>query len=145
MGNTQYDVRRNDDLARLKFLLKSLTKGFPDYGDPLVRVPQPLVRLHPDRPRKPTKRADKNYEKYDSVYAHGRFDVGDVVSAKGIAEGVSNSNWLVETTGRDGAGARFILTMYEFRIELDDLPYFLSLLDHLAARGCPVQRSGQGI
>ncbi|MEO8531238.1 MAG: homoserine kinase [Deltaproteobacteria bacterium] len=70
-----------------------------------------------------------------------QFDVGDLVSAKGIAEGVSNSNWLLETTGRDGDGARFILTMYEFRIELDDLPYFLSLLDHLAAKGCPVPRT----
>jgi len=69
------------------------------------------------------------------------FDVGTLVSAKGIAEGVSNSNWLVETTGATGAGARFILTMYEFRIELDDLPYFLSLLDHLAERGCPVPRT----
>ena len=69
------------------------------------------------------------------------FDVGELVSAKGIAEGVSNSNWLLETTGRDGAGARYILTMYEFRIELNDLPYFLSLLDHLAARGCPVPRT----
>ncbi len=70
-----------------------------------------------------------------------RFDVGTLVSAKGIAEGVSNSNWLLETTGGDGSGARFILTMYEFRIELEDLPYFLSLLDHLAARGCPVPRT----
>lgn len=70
-----------------------------------------------------------------------RFDVGTLVSAKGIAEGVSNSNWLLETTGKDGAGARFILTMYEFRIELEDLPYFLSLLDHLAAKGCPVPRT----
>lgn len=70
-----------------------------------------------------------------------RFDVGALVSAKGIAEGVSNSNWLLETTGKDGAGARFILTMYEFRIELEDLPYFLSLLDHLAANGCPVPRT----
>jgi len=69
------------------------------------------------------------------------FDVGELVSAKGIAEGVSNSNWLLETTGRDGSGARFILTMYEFRIELEDLPYFLSLLDHLAAKGCPVPRT----
>lgn len=69
------------------------------------------------------------------------FDVGDLVSAKGIAEGVSNSNWLLETTGKDGRGARFILTMYEFRIELEDLPYFLSLLDHLAAKGCPVPRT----
>jgi homoserine kinase type II len=70
-----------------------------------------------------------------------RFDVGTLVSAKGIAEGVSNSNWLLDTTGPDEAGARYILTMYEFRIELADLPYFLSLLDHLAAKGCPVPRT----
>ncbi len=69
------------------------------------------------------------------------FDVGELTSAKGIAEGVSNSNWLIETTGKDGAGARFILTMYEFRIEVEDLPFFLSLLDHLAAKGCPVPRT----
>jgi len=69
------------------------------------------------------------------------FDVGDLRMAKGIAEGVSNSNWLIETSGRDGNGARFILTMYEYRIELEDLPFFLSLLDHLAAKGCPVPRT----
>lgn len=69
------------------------------------------------------------------------FDVGQLVSAKGIAEGVSNSNWLIDTSGRDGAGARFILTMYEFRIEIEDLPFFLSLLDYLAERGCPVPRT----
>ena len=61
------------------------------------------------------------------------YDVGELVSAKGIAEGVSNSNWLIETTR-----ARYILTMYERRIDLADLPYFLGLLDHLSARGCPV-------
>ena len=71
----------------------------------------------------------------------GHFDVGQLVMAKGIAEGVSNSNWLVETTGKDGTGARFILTMYEYRIELEDLPFFLSLLDHLAEHGCPVPRT----
>ncbi len=71
----------------------------------------------------------------------GEYDVGDLVSAKGIAEGVSNSNWLIETTGQHGAGARFILTMYEFRIEIADLPFFLSLLDHLAAKGCAVPRT----
>ncbi len=74
-----------------------------------------------------------------ALIAH--FDVGELTSAKGIAEGVSNSNWLVETTGRDGTPARFILTMYEFRIDLGDLPFFLSLLDHLAAKGCPVPRT----
>ncbi len=66
------------------------------------------------------------------------FGVGELRSAKGIAEGVSNSNWLIDTAGRDGEGARFILTMYEARVDLADLPFFLGLLDHLAARGCPV-------
>ena len=69
------------------------------------------------------------------------FDVGQLVSAKGIAEGVSNSNWLLETTGSANGATRFILTMYEYRIDLGDLPYFLSLLDHLAAKGCPVPRT----
>src|SRR3546814_262795 len=71
------------------------------------------------------------------------YDVGEIISAKGIAEGVSNSNWLIETSGgdSDNSGARFILTMYERRIELDDLPFFLGLLDHLAAHGCPVPRT----
>lgn len=66
------------------------------------------------------------------------YDVGDLVSAKGIAEGISNSNWLVETTGSSGEGARYILTMYERRIDTAELPFFLDLLDHLAARGCAV-------
>lgn len=70
-------------------------------------------------------------EELARLIAH--YDVGELVSAKGIAEGVSNSNWLIETTS-----GRFILTMYERRIELDDLPFFLSLLDHLAKSGCPV-------
>lgn len=71
----------------------------------------------------------------------GAYDVGALVSAKGIAEGVSNSNWLVDTTGADGAGARFILTMYERRIDLGDLPFFLGLLDYLSEHGCPVPRT----
>ncbi|MBX7527488.1 homoserine kinase [Qipengyuania vesicularis] len=61
------------------------------------------------------------------------YDVGELISAKGIAEGVSNSNWLVETTRN-----RYILTMYERRIDIAQLPFFLGLLDHLAANGCAV-------
>ena len=64
------------------------------------------------------------------------YDVGELVSAKGIAEGVSNSNWLIETTR-----ARYILTMYERRIDTADLPFFLGLLDHLSDAGCPVPRT----
>ena len=70
-----------------------------------------------------------------------RFDVGTLVSAKGIAEGVSNSNWLIETREADGAAQRFILTMYESRTDTADLPFFLGLLDHLAESGCPVPRT----
>jgi homoserine kinase type II len=69
------------------------------------------------------------------------YDVGELVSAKGIAEGVSNSNWLVETSGSGRSGTRFILTLYERRIDYADLPYFLDLLDHLSAKGCPVPRT----
>ncbi|RVQ66457.1 homoserine kinase [Croceicoccus ponticola] len=74
------------------------------------------------------------------------FDVGELTSAKGIAEGVSNSNWLIETTGgAKGTGSkgsrRFILTVYEERTEVEELPFFLGLLDHLAAAGCPVPRT----
>jgi homoserine kinase type II len=73
------------------------------------------------------------------------FDVGELRSAKGIAEGVSNSNWLIETSGSNDhaheGSERFILTMYEKRVEIGDLPFFLGLLDHLAEQGCPVPRT----
>lgn len=61
------------------------------------------------------------------------YDVGDLVSGKGIAEGVENSNYLVDTTR-----GRFILTLYEKRVDVADLPFFMALLDHLAAKGLPV-------
>jgi homoserine kinase type II len=62
-----------------------------------------------------------------------RFDVGELMSVKGIAEGVENSNYLIETT-QD----RFILTLYEKRVDAADLPFFMALLDHLDAKGLPV-------
>ena len=62
------------------------------------------------------------------------YEIGELLSYKGIAEGVENSNFLLHTT----TGA-FILTLYEKRVAVDDLPYFLSLMAHLAERGvhCP--------
>ena len=63
-----------------------------------------------------------------------QYDIGELLSYKGIAEGVENSNFLVHTS--NGA---YILTLYEKRVGIDDLPYFLSLMAHLAERGvsCP--------
>lgn len=64
------------------------------------------------------------------------FGVGQLVAAKGIAEGVENTNYFVETSQ-----GRYILTIYEKRVNADDLPFFIALLDHLAAKGCPVPRT----
>jgi homoserine kinase type II len=63
-----------------------------------------------------------------------RYEIGALLAYKGIAEGVENSNFLLHT----GAG-NFILTLYEKRVAEQDLPFFLALMEHLAARGitCP--------
>jgi homoserine kinase type II len=63
------------------------------------------------------------------------YDLGSLLSCKGIAEGVENTNYLVHTT----KGA-FILTLYEKRVDPKDLPFFLGLMEHLSARGvtCPL-------
>lgn len=63
------------------------------------------------------------------------YELGEAVAFKGIAEGVENSNYYLETTT-----GRFILTLFEKRANPADLPYFIALKQHLAARGfsCPL-------
>jgi homoserine kinase type II len=63
------------------------------------------------------------------------YDVGELVAIKGIAEGVENSNFFIETTQ-----SKFILTLYEKRVNPDDLPFFHAMLDHLHKGGCKVPR-----
>ena len=62
------------------------------------------------------------------------YDIGELLAYKGIAEGVENSNFLVHTSR-----GYFILTLYERRVAERDLPFFLALMEHLAARSitCP--------
>jgi homoserine kinase type II len=64
----------------------------------------------------------------------GAYDLGDLLAYKGIAEGVENSNFLLHTSR-----GYYILTLYEKRVAANDLPFFLGLMEHLAARGltCP--------
>jgi homoserine kinase type II len=64
----------------------------------------------------------------------GAYDLGDLLAYKGIAEGVENSNFLLHTSR-----GYYILTLYEKRVAATDLPFFLGLMEHLAARGltCP--------
>ncbi len=76
----------------------------------------------------------------DVVQFAANYDIGEVLSCKGIAEGIENSNFALTTT----AGS-FILTLYEKRVDPDDLPFFLGLMDHLAEAGipCPTPIHGQ--
>ena len=62
------------------------------------------------------------------------YDLGAMLSLKGIAEGVENSNYLLHTDK-----GYFILTLYEKRTKESDLPFFIGLMQHLASRGlnCP--------
>ena len=68
------------------------------------------------------------------------YDIGEVLSCKGIAEGVENSNFLL-TTER----GNFILTLYERRVAPTDLPFFIALMEHLARHGvaCPTPVPGR--
>ncbi len=74
-----------------------------------------------------------------------QYDLGEIIACKGIAEGVENSNYLLQTER-----GSFILTLYEKRVAPEDLPFFLALMDHLAAQGiaCPTPvhgRDGQAL
>jgi len=74
-----------------------------------------------------TEVSDEDLERFVAEY-----DIGEVLSCKGIAEGVENSNYLLQTeTGQ------YILTLYEKRVAPEDLPYFLNLMEHLADKGIP--------
>lgn len=70
-----------------------------------------------------------------------RYGLGQLLSFKGIAEGVENTNYIVHTSK-----GPFILTLYEKRVEVSDLPFYLGLMEHLAANGVtcptPVHNSG---
>ena len=60
-----------------------------------------------------------------------RYPLGELLGFQGIGEGVENTNYFVDTT--DG---RWVLTLFE-RLNHDDLPFFLGLMEHLASRGFP--------
>ena len=68
------------------------------------------------------------------------YDIGTLLSYKGIAEGVENSNYLLRTTRNS-----YILTLYERRVREEDLPFFLALMQHLAGQGlnCPLPVSNR--
>lgn len=76
---------------------------------------------------------DINENDLEKYLAH--YEIGSLLSYKGIAEGVENSNFFLQTTS-----GKFILTLYEKRVNEKDLPYFLGLMEHLNQHGlkCPL-------
>lgn len=77
-----------------------------------------------------TEVADEELEAFLEPYG-----IGQLLSYKGIAEGVENSNFMLHTDK-----GTYFLTLYEKRVAKEDLPFFLGLMNHLASKGfaCPV-------
>src|SRR5205085_6380117 len=59
-----------------------------------------------------------------------QYAIGEVISCKGIAEGVENSNYLLRTES-----GTFILTLYEKRVDPRDVPCFIGLMARLSGNG----------
>jgi homoserine kinase type II len=76
---------------------------------------------------------DVSFEDLNGLLAD--YDIGEPQAFKGIAEGVENSNFYLQTDR-----AAYILTLYEKRVHAGDLPYFLGLMAHLGKQGiaCPL-------
>jgi len=82
-----------------------------------------------------------------SVYTElSRSDISSILAAyslgklrgfSGIAAGIENSNYFVDTDC-----SRFVLTIFE-RMNPDELPYFMRLMQHLSGKGfpCPAVQS----
>lgn len=73
---------------------------------------------------------DLTFEDIAAILAD--YSLGELAHFSGIAAGIENSNFFVETT----AGQRYVLTIFE-RLGSDELPYFMRLMKHLASNGLP--------
>lgn len=76
----------------------------------------------------------------------GGYSLGSLQGFEGIAAGIENSNFFVDTKGKQGAD-RYVLTIFE-RMDEHELPYFMRLMKHLSHHGlrCPdvmVQKDGE--
>ena len=82
---------------------------------------------------------DVSFEELEVFLA--AYALGEPHVFKGIAEGVSNSNYYLQTV----KGA-YILTLYEMRVDAVDLPFYLGLMEHLARAGiqCPTPVHARG-
>jgi len=61
-----------------------------------------------------------------------RYDLGELVSLRGITAGIENSNFFLTTTRGE-----YVLTLFEV-LTAEQLPFYIELMHHLASRGIPV-------
>lgn len=59
------------------------------------------------------------------------YDIGELVELKGISSGITNTNYFVTTSQN-----KYVLTLFEHNT-LDELPYYIDLMSHLASNGIP--------
>ena len=62
--------------------------------------------------------------------------VNHIASFEGILQGIDNTNYKIETA----EGQKYILTVFENRIDQKDIPYFIGFMKHLSDNGvtCPL-------
>ena len=68
-----------------------------------------------------------SHAELEAFLAH--YDLGTLIGYTGIGEGIENTNYFVDTSR-----GRWVLTLFE-RLNYDDLPFFLGLMEHLARHG----------
>ena len=61
-----------------------------------------------------------------------KYNLGNFINYKEIKEGIENTNYFIETEK-----GKFILTLYEKRVDEKDLPFFMSLMKNLFDKNFP--------
>ncbi|MDP3087185.1 MAG: homoserine kinase [Methylotenera sp.] len=64
------------------------------------------------------------------------YEIGELIELKGISSGITNTNYFVTTKNNNSSQNKFVLTLFEHNT-LEELPYFIDLMSHLAANGIP--------
>ena len=127
-----YAIRRGEPRYRVvprAVLIGRILRDPPDHDKRAAAVsPQTLLsRADPRKMAVYTEVSDEDLAAFVATY-----DIGGLFSCKGIAEGVENTNYLMQTDR-----GQFILTLYEKRVSAGDLPFFLNLMEFLAEAGIP--------
>ena len=73
-----------------------------------------------------------NLSRNNLIEFFSKYDLGKLLNYKGIQEGIENTNYFIQTDK-----GRFILTVYEKRVDEKELPFFIGLMQNLAEANFP--------